>query len=474
MGQPDRPIPDRPQPGDLPPAYGILGGQVHSSLLGGFVPQGIADPDTPSPHNPRGRETKPWEAGGRDGLVAVDLEIRSGKIAQIAPRGALQLSPLTPCWDWRGGQIWPCFVDVHTHLDKGHIWERSPNPDGTFVSALATVQRDSLGWTQGDLLARMEFGLTCSYRHGTQALRTHLDSGGALGPLVWEVFRELRSRWADRLLLQGVCLVPGDYFLTAAGEALADEVAASGGILGAVLFCEGDLPQQLDRIFALAGERGLALDFHTDESGRVGDRALYAVAKAQLRHQLPQPITCGHCCSLAVQPEPQLTEILATVVQAGLTIVSLPLCNLYLQDRQGDRTPRWRGIAPIQEIAAAGIPVALASDNCRDPFYGFGDHDLWEVFRESVRIGHLDRPYGSWPQAITTTPAQMMGLSHGGQICAGAGADLVLFRGRGFSEVLSRPQVDRVVLRGGQAIETTPPDYRDLDAVLLSPNPGQV
>jgi cytosine deaminase len=53
-----------------------------------------------------------------------------------------------------------------------------------------------------------------------------------------------------------------------------------------------------------------------------------------------------------------------------------------------------------------------------------------------------------------------------GQITVGATADLVLFRGRDFSETLSRSQHDRVVLRAGRAIDTTLPDYRALDALV--------
>ena len=41
--------------------------------------------------------------------------------------------------------------------------------------------------------------------------------------------------------------------------------------------------------------------------------------------------------------------------------------------------------------------------------------------------------------------------------------DLVLFRGRGYSELLARPQAD---LRAGLPIDTTPPDHRDLDQAL--------
>lgn len=120
----------------------------------------------------------------------------------------------------------------------------------------------------------------------------------------------------------------------------------------------------------------------------------------------------------------------------------------------------------MHELKALGVPVMIASDNCRDPFYGFGDHDGLEVFREATRILHLDTPYGDWPQAITTTPARIMGLTERGPIGVGLPADLVLFKGRGFDELLSRPQHDRVVLRQGQAIDTTLPDYSELDDLM--------
>ena len=48
----------------------------------------------------------------------------------------------------------------------------------------------------------------------------------------------------------------------------------------------------------------------------------------------------------------------------------------------------------------------------------------------------------------------------------GAPADLLLFRARGMTELLSRPQADRVVLRNGVAIDTTLPDYRELDDLM--------
>ncbi len=159
------------------------------------------------------------------------------------------------------------------------------------------------------------------------------------------------------------------------------------------------------------------------------------------------------------------------VAEAGIAIVSLPMCNMYLQDRgeiDPKRTPLWRGVAPLHELAAHGVAVAVASDNTRDPFYAYGDLDMVEVFREAVRILHLDHPIAPWPGIVTSAPADIMGLPDRGRLRTGAPADLVLFRARSYTEFLARPQSDRTVVRAGSAIDTTLPDYRELDGLLAS------
>ena len=404
-----------------------------------------------------------------EGVCLVDVEIAAGTIAEIIPAGTKPVSPSgdIPVVDLQGGLVWPCFVDMHTHLDKGHIWERSPNPDGTFASAIEAVQADAQkNWNADDVYRRMEFGLKCSYAHGTKAIRTHIDSAGEQGTVSLEVFEALQAEWGDRLILQAVSLVSLDYFLTPAGEKLADRIAQIGGILGGFAYMNPDLDKQLDRVFALAKERNLNLDFHTDENDDPDSVTLQQVAKTAIRHQFSGQIICGHCCSLAVQPPDLVTETLALVKAANIGIVSLPMCNLYLQDRESQATPRWRGVTLLHELKAAGIRVAVASDNCRDPFYGFGDHDVLEVFNMAVRIAHLDRPWGDWACAVTKTPADLMGLPNLGRIAVGLPADLILFKARNFSELLSRAQGDRTVLRQGREIDTTLPDYRELDDLL--------
>jgi hypothetical protein len=160
---------------------------------------------------------------------------------------------------------------------------------------------------------------------------------------------------------------------------------------------------------------------------------------------------CG-CSSLVAQPPDELAKTLDLVRKARITVVSLPLVNLWTQDRDKtarvcdcvclgrmvfgkerivtqpwwplpcalrpcvlrsvslkgtfnascrhmclpppppfpknptttysnplQRTPRWRGVTLLHELKAAGVPVAIASDNTRDQFYAYGDLDMLEV-----------------------------------------------------------------------------------------------
>jgi cytosine/creatinine deaminase len=398
----------------------------------------------------------------REGLVCCDLEIKAGKIISICK--SEQTPPLAKTvmsWDLKKGIVLPCFVDMHTHLDKGHIWERTPNPDGTFDSALSAVASDR-PCSYEDLYRRMEFGLKSSYAQGTKAIRTHIDCPWDQFKINFEVFKDLQRLWGDRLILQLASLVNLDEYIGKRGEILADQVAELGGIMGGVPFINPNLEIQLDRLFSLAKARNLDLDLHVDENDDPSSQTLKAIAKAALRHNFTGKIVCGHCCSLSVQNQFDVEETLELVKAAGIGIVSLPMCNLYLQDRQSLHTPRWRGITLVHEIKQKGIPLAIASDNVRDPFFGFGNHDGLEVFSTAVKIAHLDTPYSDWIRSITTTPAEIMGLDSN-YISVGASADLVIFKARYYSELLSRPQSDRHVLRNGIAIDTTLPDYAELD-----------
>jgi cytosine deaminase len=399
--------------------------------------------------------------GGSPDLVEVDLSIANGRIAALAPS---RREPADGAVDLAGRMVLPGFVDMHTHLDKGHIWPRAANPDGSFRAALEAAHEDRVArWTAEDLRTRMDFALRCAWAHGTVAIRTHLDSIPPQERTTWPVFAALREAWAGRIELQGVGLALMEHYRGPDGETLARHVVEHGGLLGGFPLMGPELDADLDRLFMLAARFDVGIDLHVDESDDPEARVLAHVAAAARRHGYAGRVVCGHCCSLAVQPEADALRTLDEVARAGIAIVGLPMCNAYLLDRLAGRTPRWRGVTLAHEIRARGIPFAVASDNTRDPFHAYGDLDMHEVYRESVRLLHLDHPHGDWIGSATRTPADMMGLQERGRIAVGAPADLILFEGRSWNELLSRPESRRVVLCAGQPSAAALPAYCELD-----------
>ena len=400
--------------------------------------------------------TVPAAIFGQSGdLITTDLGISNG---QIGAPGGKRI-------EMGGAMVLPAFVDCHTHLDKGHILPRAQNPDGTFVGALTSVREDHLNWTSKDVRTRADFSIRCAYAHGTRAIRTHVDSMNGQYKRSWPVFAELREKWANKVELQMTSLITCESYGMSEYTDIAATVANFDGVLGMVSFPMPDLKKVLLGHFETAGNLGLALDFHTDETMDASSDTLRVIAECVMETGFCGRVLVGHCCSLSQQEENLAMDTLDLVAKAKIDVVSLPMCNLYLQDRHAGRTPRGRGVTLVHEMKARGINVSFASDNTRDPFYAYGDMDMLEVMRMATRIAHLDHSDFDWVQSFSQIPAEVCDFPNL-SLADGTTADLVIFNARNWNELYSRPQSDRIVLRNGIAIDRTLPSYSELDLLL--------
>lgn len=408
--------------------------------------------------------TADWE-----GLCSCVVAVRDGKVISVEADSLLRSEV---DFDASDSILLPGFLDSHTHLDKAHSWDRAPNRSGTFQEALQALSDDKVNWTVEDVYQRARFALSCAEAYGTVALRTHVDTGLPWAERSYEALSQLKREWVGRVELQLVSLCSVEAYDSPEGRALADLPVKYGAhALGGMPLMNPNLDRQLDAVIRLADERGVGLDFHVDESGNPDASCLEAVARAVIRNRFENTVVCGHCCSLAVKTRDDQLRTLDLVKQAGLCVVSLPMCNLYLQDRraEGDvvETPYWRGITLAHEFMERDVPFACASDNVRDAFYAFGDLDMLEVYRESVRIGHLDRKLKRSLCVATSAPARLMDLdSEGyGVIDVGSPALFNRFHVSSMSKLLSRPRVERSVFRGDGFVSLPLPDYDQLGAL---------
>jgi cytosine deaminase len=404
-----------------------------------------------------------------EGVVRADLLVSDGLLARIEMTHGEHNEGVASI-DLGGRQIWPTLVDIHTHLDKGHTVARTPNVDGSFLNARLAAAADRPNWTAADLRRRMDFGLRCAYAHGVSAIRTHIDTYPETAERSWAMVREMREQWRGVIDLQAVSLCPVDLLQDDFGDRVASIVAESGGLLGGVTRAAianhgapmHNIDALLDRLFALAARHGLDVDMHVDETHDPAAATLPFVARAASRHGYQGRVVCGHCCSLAMQPADEVDRTLDLLAAAEIAVITLPTVNMYLQDRQASRTPRWRGVTVVHEMLRRGIRVAAAGDNCRDSFYAYGDHDVLDTFRQAVRILHLDHPLSGAPALVSTTPSSIGKFNHQGRLVVGAPARFIVFNARTLSEIVSRPQSDRVIFDRGERVTVSMPDYSEL------------
>ena len=190
----------------------------------------------------------------------------------------------------------------------------------------------------------MDFALRCAFAHGTGAIRTHLDSIGTQTAISWPVFAELREEWRGPHRAAGACRCSRSTSRCDERAEFRDDrarpTARHGGALGGVTFL-GEAPdERTDRALDRDRRRpptadGLDLDFHVDESGAPGGPHAWSASPTRCSgNRFAGKVLCGHCCSLVARMRRgELARVVAKVAEARLAVVSLPMCNMYLQDR---------------------------------------------------------------------------------------------------------------------------------------------
>src|ERR1043165_2093592 len=99
---------------------------------------------------------RPQLKADADGLAPCDIVIEKERIAAIDPPAPADDG--LPSFDLDRGLVLPRLVDVHTHVDKGHIWQRAQNPDGTHMGARMAVMADrEKNCSRDDVAKRMDF-----------------------------------------------------------------------------------------------------------------------------------------------------------------------------------------------------------------------------------------------------------------------------------------------------------------------------
>lgn len=379
---------------------------------------------------------------GVPGAAPTDLVIRDGLIASVS---ATEL----PGDDCGGRLLMPGFVEPHVHLDKTLSLgtDGLENESGTLDEAIEHWLVSEPLRDRTDFEHRAEAALRLASSRGVTALRTHINvSSLSMVPL--EALLTVRERWRGRIEVQLVALgLPGS---PAEDAAYAEALHMGVDVIGGSPNHAPDAHAAIRSAFRLAEQFDRPIDLHIDENEDLASRCLESVAEHTLASGLGARVSADHCCSLAYMDVADRQRIIRKVARSGLNIVSLPAVNLLLQ---GKGEPSARGVVPIRSLLAAGVNVALGSDNVRDPFNPLGHYDpLWQA-NLAVHAALLARPQERHAalEMITTRAAKVFGLPAYG-LEVGSPADLVLLDASSAEEALSEIPPRLRVYKAGRLV----------------------
>ncbi|MPN62646.1 Cytosine deaminase [bioreactor metagenome] len=123
---------------------------------------------------------------------------------------------------------------------------------------------------------------------------------------------------------------------------------------------------------------------------------------------------------------------------------------------RNDAQPVRRGITTIREFMAAGVNVAIASDNVRDPFRPYGNGNMLEECLLTAQLIQASRiqEFNDVYRMGTYNAAKAM-LLDGYGIEKGCSADLVIFDTPDLQETLLSQGTKRIVKFGGRVVSRT-------------------
>src|SRR6202011_4153546 len=237
----------------------------------------------------------------------------------------------------------------------------APNRTGDLLGAIMAMQDIADTLTHEDIVARAEAAIRIQLALGTTSIRTHVNVGGPMGMRALAALIEVRERWRGLVDVQVVALVSHPLG-GQAGRDLRHALREGADVAGGCPHLDPEPDRAVGICLDAAGESGVPMDLHTDETLNPGMLTLKTMAELVLRTGFPHRVTASHCVSLAVQDAKTQQRVAERVAEAKIGVVALPQTNLFLQGRDHPvATPR--GLTAVRPLREAGATVAAGGDN---------------------------------------------------------------------------------------------------------------
>ena len=395
--------------------------------------------------------------------VDVRIDTDDGTILSVTDSGSSTVDDAAEIDDLRGWLLLPAMAEPHAHLDKALTADEVPNPKGDLMGAInawfEAAEDGRLSYERTVERATQAFEMLLV--HGVTAVRTHINVTADIGIASVLAVQEAARAMEGLIDFQMVALTgwPMTGPDSAANvRALEEAVEAGVDLVGGCPNLQDDPPAHISDVLALAASAGLDIDLHTDETLDPSVLTLRELARQVSDKGFDGTIAASHCVSLGMQTPDVQAAVAAEVAAAGVSVITLPQTNLFLQGRD-DPVGTPRGLTAVNALLDAGAVVAAGADNVQDPFNLVGRSDPLETAALMVMAGHRlpDDAY----DMVSNTARRVMGLAPVG-FEPGDPADMVAIDAPSVRGAVADAPMSRRVYRRGRLVASADQQTRVL------------
>jgi len=322
------------------------------------------------------------------------------------------------------------WVNSHTHIDRSYIinaanWGKTADPlhvkwdHPDEFKARASV---------GDIVGHMSQVIENQLAQGVQALGSFIDCDSVVRDKNLRAAEKLKERYGRDIRLKFMNQpIKGlmDPVERAWFEEAADYVDIIGGLpeRDSGAHHETDhSAEHLDIIFDIARARGKALHIHGDQLNQPSQRDTEQVIAKTIEYDYQGNVSLVHCISLAAQAKAYRQAVYDQLREQDISVISCP--TAWIDCRRNETlAPTHNAITPVDEMLAAGVRVALGTDDIADIYKPFNDGDMWTELRFLLEANHL-YDIAALARIATVNGLHVLGLEAGAAIEAVPGGEL--------------------------------------------------
>lgn len=371
---------------------------------------------------------------------------------------ATETDEATVTIDLSGQLILPGLIETHIHLDKACILNRCKLQHGTLEEAIRETASAKQDFSEADIYARGRRVLEKAILQGTTHMRTHVEIDPVVGLKGFHAVQKLQQDFKDIISLE-ICVFPQEGLFNNPGtEALLMDALEQGAeVLGGCPYTDSDPAGQIQRLFDIAREYDKDIDFHLDFDLHPEQSLLPIVIRETNRIGWSGRVTVGHVTSLSALPAEALTDMARQLAATGISVTALPSTDLFLSGRDYDHLIP-RGVAPLHQLAPAGVCCSISSNNIDNPFTPFGDASLVRqanLFANLAQLGTADA-YLQCLNWISSESAKLLRLQDYG-LNPGCRADFICFDVSLPEQIVTSIQSPSRGFKGGRETFVRPP-----------------